>query len=321
MITVRDLMTPVGTYVRPEQCLTDVLALMRRNQHSSAVVCDEQQVLGLIRERDLVSALSEMLESNTLENRQAREVMLADPVCVAESASLLEALRLARERHQRHMPVLGDEGTLVGMITHTDIAHAYIKIMEHQSELVSLNRTLRAESLQDSLLQVANRRAMERDLSALAGRPEQHFAIALFDIDWFKKYNDYYGHMAGDRALQRVCSAIQSQLRCGDTLYRYGGEELLMLMLGTDRGGAMKAADRARDAVQQLAIEHVASPMGVVTISGGVACDPAADVDGLIAGADQALYQAKTRGRNRIAQARQTAAGSADSAELAVDES
>lgn len=304
MMTVQELMTPVGTQVAPDQRLIEVLALMRRNQHSCAVVKEGDRVVGLIRERDLVAVLARALESESLDVGRAKDVMTANPVCVPAGASLLEALKLAQEYYQRQIPVVDEKGALVGMITHTDMAQAYIQILERQSELVSVNRVLRAESLQDSLLSIGNRRAMEQDLEGLSALPGRRFALALLDLDWFKKYNDYYGHQAGDRALQRVTEAISCHLRQGDTLYRYGGEELLLLMLDTDLEGAWQGANRVRDAVQRLGIEHAPSPLGVLTLSAGVASEPEVEVSRLIALADQALYCAKTRGHNSVVRAR-----------------
>ncbi len=303
-MTVQELMTPVGTQVTPGQRLIEVLALMRRNQHSCAVVKDGDRVVGLIRERDLVAVLARALESESLEVGSAADVMTANPVCVSAGASLLEALKLAREYHQRQIPVVDERGALVGMITHTDMAQAYIQILERQSELVSVNRVLRAESLRDSLLDIGNRRAMEQDLETVAAHPNRSFALALLDLDWFKKYNDYYGHQAGDRALQRVSEAISCQLREGDTLYRYGGEELLLLMLDTDLEGAWQGANRVREAVQSLGIEHAPSSLGVLTVSAGVASEPGVEISRLIASADRALYRAKTQGRNSVVRAR-----------------
>ena len=198
------------------------------------------------------------------------------------------------------MPVVDERHQLVGMITQTDIAQAYIHILERQSELVTANRALKAESLQDSLLMIGNRRAMERDLKRLFAQPGRHFALALLDLDWFKKYNDLYGHQAGDRALQQVSGAIKRHMRQGDSLYRYGGEELLLLMTDTDLEGAWQGANRVREAVQQLGIEHADSPLQMLTLSAGVASDPKADLQTLIAYADAALYFAKTHGHNCV---------------------
>ncbi|WP_051235115.1 diguanylate cyclase [Marinimicrobium agarilyticum] len=300
MITVQELMTPVGTFVAPEQGLCEVLALMQRNRHSCAVVLQEREVVGLITERDLVSVLARMLEADALSQVCAGSVMSPNPRCVSAKASLLDALKLARESEQRQIPVLGEDNALVGMITQTDMTQAYIQVLERQSELISANRTLKMESLQDSLLGIGNRRAMERDLETLRHQPGRQYALALLDLDWFKKYNDYYGHLAGDRALQRVSGAIKLHLRQHDSLYRYGGEELLLLMLDTDLEGAWQGANRAREAVQNLHIEHAPSPLGVLTLSAGVASDPGQDLESLIASADRALYYAKTHGHNRV---------------------
>src|SRR5690606_34684267 len=152
---------------------------------------------------------------------------------VPETSSLLDALKLARSNNVRHLPVVNDEGMLVGMVTHTDMINVYVDILDSQAELIDTNIQLRAQSREDPLLGTGNRRAMERALvrvAATAQRAAQPFALVLFDIDYFKAYNDHYGDVEGDICLKAVTQAIKSTMRHGDSLYRYGGEELLLLM-------------------------------------------------------------------------------------------
>jgi two-component system chemotaxis response regulator CheY len=128
--------------------------------------------------------------------------------------------------------------------------------------------------------------------------------VALFDIDFFKRYNDTYGHPAGDEALRRVAQAIASSVRSGDMVYRYGGEEFLVLLPEQTVASATVAVDRIRTAVQDLGLVHPDNPpVGVVTISGGVAESGPAEtlgIDEWLHRADLALYRAKALGRNRI---------------------
>lgn len=303
MIAVRDLMTPVGSHAQVGDCLFDVITTMRRNNHSCVVITTNGRVTGILTERDLVGVLAQSLAGRVVEGLPVGELMTPDPVCVSEADSLLDALKLARNNHLRHLPVINNDGLLVGMVTHTDMINVYVDILEQQAQLIDANTELRAQSREDPLLQIGNRRAMEGDLlkaAATAQRASQPYAIALFDIDYFKPFNDHYGHVEGDHALQAVVAAITQTMRHGDSLYRYGGEELLLLMPNSDREGALFAAERARQAVQLLGLPHSCSPFHVLTISGGLASDLHLPLDHLIAGADKALYRAKAQGRNCI---------------------
>lgn len=155
----------------------------------------------------------------------------------------------------------------------------------------------------DPLTGVANRLRMDEDLEVLWSRAQRYghpFAAALCDIDEFKKYNDRHGHVAGDEVLRRVAQAIRKGLRQGDALYRYGGEEFLVILPEQSLSEAVRAMDRVRGAIELLAIP---SPDGVVTISVGVAeLDLALDrtLKDWLRRTDAALYQAKESGRNRV---------------------
>jgi len=125
----------------------------------------------------------------------------------------------------------------------------------------------------------------------------------LFDVDDFKAFNDHYGHPEGDDALRRVAQAIAESCRTQDTAYRYGGEEFLVLLRREGIDGAIIAAERMRTAVESCRIPHRLSPHGVVTVSAGVAACSEATLTrlGLLDVTDQALYQAKSAGRNVVA--------------------
>lgn len=178
-----------------------------------------------------------------------------------------------------------------------------------QEELERANAELLAQSRTDELTGLGNRRRMEEDLArthARAMRVGRTYGIALFDIDHFKSYNDHYGHIGGDETLRRVASSIDVVVRAGECAYRYGGEEFLLLMPDcrvTDSIYIM--GERIRHAVLDAGIAHMARPSDppLVTISGGVACwTPGSPLTFLevLEEADEALFQAKSDGRNRV---------------------
>jgi diguanylate cyclase (GGDEF)-like protein len=164
---------------------------------------------------------------------------------------------------------------------------------------------------EDGLTGLANRRAFD---DALAGeywrakREKKNLALVMIDVDWFKAFNDRYGHLAGDDCLWRVAGVLSSALqRPGDLAARYGGEEFAALLPDTDEDGAARVAERIRAAVAGLAIKHDAGARNFVTISAGVAglneIERQSEAEALVRAADQALYCAKRDGRDAVVRA------------------
>lgn len=167
---------------------------------------------------------------------------------------------------------------------------------------------LRTMALMDGLTGVANRRKFDEDLSAdwrQCFREQKPLSLILADVDFFKRYNDRYGHQAGDGCLRAVAQALAETVRRPyDLLARYGGEEFACVLPNTDLSGAVEIATRMQAGVRALDIEHSASDVDrVVTISLGVATlTPSGDLDfqALIEAADKQLYEAKSAGRGRV---------------------
>ena len=190
------------------------------------------------------------------------------------------------------------EGRLRDLLDRARAASAALE--EREAELARLNAQLVEDSRRDPLTGMRNRRALADDLLELEARrgDEGDFAVALCDVDHFKAYNDQLGHLAGDHALRTIAAIVRATLRTGDLSYRFGGEEILLILRGTGVDEAQAVAERVRAAVQAAAIHHPEAPDGVVTISVGVAAG-GDDTDQLLARADGALYDAKRDGRNR----------------------
>lgn len=176
-------------------------------------------------------------------------------------------------------------------------------------------RRLMAMARRDHLTGLLNRRGLDAVLATelrRARRSGKPLALAVIDIDWFKGYNDHFGHPQGDRALQQVATALTDCLRRGgDAACRHGGEEFVLVLPETGAAGASRVAENCRRAVEALGLAHPASPAGRVTVSIGIArtdrteaCDaPATQARALLARADDALYAAKHAGRNCVATA------------------
>jgi len=191
-------------------------------------------------------------------------------------------------------------------------AHAHEleeRVADRTAELEAANRALARLAEIDGLTRVGNRRFFEEELRRSwtdHHRRAASLALLLVDVDHFKAYNDRYGHLAGDVALQRVAATVASAAaRPGDSAARYGGEELVALLPNTDLDGARRVAERLRQRVEAAHIPHDASPAAAwVTVSIGVASltprEGMARTE-LVERADRALYRAKERGRNRVA--------------------
>jgi diguanylate cyclase (GGDEF)-like protein len=192
-------------------------------------------------------------------------------------------------------------------------SQAQQKLLAAREKLVEMNKTLKKMALEDSLTGVANRRQFDATLSneySRARRERQSLALLMLDVDHFKKYNDNYGHPAGDACLKKIGKVIQMN-RPGDLSARYGGEEFAILLPHTDLWGAISVGEKICQDVRDLHIPHNGNPVGIVTISVGVQAvvpDSESNLHDLISAADKALYTAKARGRNQVCNGNEEAA-------------
>jgi diguanylate cyclase (GGDEF)-like protein len=200
-----------------------------------------------------------------------------------------------------------DPGDLQARLIAAERVTALHSRLAHQrSELENLNRELEDIVRRDPLTGLGNRRALEEDLVPLEARVRRYghsYCMALLDVDYFKAYNDTYGHQAGDRALQAMSAQLQYHARLGDLTYRYGGEEFLCVFPEQSLDSGTQAVNRMRAGLSRLAIPHVDNPLGLLTFSAGVAVlDPSAPrgTSEVLREADEALYLAKRLGRNRV---------------------
>jgi diguanylate cyclase len=191
----------------------------------------------------------------------------------------------------------------------TFIVSEYIKKSNENSRYLKQNNLfLEQLSNMDGLTQVYNRRFFDSTIEKewkRAARNSSTLSIIMFDIDNFKNYNDTYGHQVGDECLQKISKLAQTLMqRPSDVVARYGGEEFVIILPDMNEEGALLVAETIRKAIQSLAIPNIYSNvLPIVTISAGVAClKPTSDTNQmlLIEKADQALYQAKSEGRNRV---------------------
>ena len=183
-----------------------------------------------------------------------------------------------------------------------ELTQLYTRAAEANILLTSLAR-------QDGLTGLFNRRHFDEIITMECRRSRREvrpISLLMIDVDYFKTYNDTYGHLEGDVCLRRIALLLRTvSQRPGDISARYGGEEFVLLLPGTDAAGALAVAEQVQSALRLLAVSHVGSPIGTVTLSIGLGCTIATssgDAEGLMSEADRGLYRAKDRGRNQICQ-------------------
>ena len=176
------------------------------------------------------------------------------------------------------------------------------RILDLQEELLHAREALREQATHDGLTQLLNRSAIIETLRheiARAERERQPLALLMVDLDRFKLINDTYGHLEGDAVLCEAARRMKAAGRCYDSIGRYGGEEFLIVLPGCDQADACAQAERVRESVAASAFADGGAPLRV-TCSIGVSCWHGGDADSLTRAADEALYHAKSSGRNRV---------------------
>jgi diguanylate cyclase (GGDEF)-like protein/PAS domain S-box-containing protein len=173
---------------------------------------------------------------------------------------------------------------------------------------IRLREALRSQSIKDPLTGLYNRRylteMMEREIRR-AVRAEQSLGVLMLDLDHFKKFNDTYGHDAGDTVLRTAASLLSKSIRVEDILCRFGGEEFVIILPTADLSSAHARAERIRSKLRELTVLHQGQSLGMITVSVGVAALPEHGVapQQLLDAADAALYRAKSEGRDRVVDA------------------
>jgi len=246
------------------------------------------------------------------------EPALADvPVIVlsAKEEASLKAIGFAVGAND-YLVKLPDQLELVARIRHHSRGYisglqrdaAYRSLRASQQNLARANLELQKLAALDGLTGIANRRRFDEALRLewqRGRRQKTSLSLLLCDVDHFKLYNDHFGHPAGDLCLKKTAAVLTGQLkRPADLAARYGGEEFAILLPDTSMDGALQLAEGCRGALDRLALPHPNSHHGTVTMSMGAASTVPGGhmtLETLVAQADEALYEAKRSGRNRVA--------------------
>jgi diguanylate cyclase (GGDEF)-like protein len=201
-------------------------------------------------------------------------------------------------------PILNAAGERCCMIQILDASRS----VKRENILRAYSSKLRYDASTDSLTGIANRRSFDEHgalMLAAAKKRKSSISVLMIDIDFFKQYNDHYGHSAGDETLKIVADALSAQvLRSTDLVARYGGEEFVVVMMGLNQEQSANVAERMRATVIQRGLPHARSKAAAhITISIGACCvvpDGETEIKHLVECADNALYQAKRNGRDQI---------------------
>lgn len=276
------------------------------------------------------------LEKHTgISSEQAVNQKITDVFSTAPSAAFLSALRntlsyglpavLSNALHRSPLPLFApDENTADPVAIHQSITITPLVLSDdkrccliqisdsstsirREKMLRSHSEVLKKDATTDSLTGLYNRRFFDEHYKISLGqaiRQKHPLSIFMVDIDYFKQYNDYYGHPAGDKILIQVAAALKSQIsRSSDMLARYGGEEFVLILPNMAENNAMQFAEKLIVAVSQLSLAHLKSKSGkCISISIGVSTyDPIKhrEASALVDAADTALYKAKQQGRNQ----------------------
>jgi diguanylate cyclase (GGDEF)-like protein len=195
------------------------------------------------------------------------------------------------------------------MITsHERLKRRAIAVAERLSLALSnlkLREVLRNQSIRDPLTGLFNRRYLEESLVRevnRGARKNRNIAVVMIDLDLYKRFNDTFGHQAGDLLLQEIAGVLKARVRAGDLACRYGGEEFALILSEVDSGGAAICVESIREQIKHMPLQYRGQCLSSVTISAGIALFPVhgKNPEDLIRAADAALYRAKQAGRDRV---------------------
>ena len=282
---VKDFMTKNPFAIEKGENIKHAIDLMTSNRVGSVIIVDKDfKPINILTRSDILKLI--FLGYTQVKVEDALKILKKDKkklYVVKENDLISECLELFIYKNIKHLPVVNKEGKLVGVISATDI-------IKKVSYLIFI----------DNLTGLGNRHYLE-SLKAKLNRFYKNisFGVLMIDIDNFKKLNDTYGHLFGDKVIRKVSKAILRNIRIVDEAIRYGGEEFLVILFKVNKEALLKIAEKIRKDVEK--IKFRSHPEVKVTVSiGATLCKNGCELEKCIEKADKALKIAKETGKNKV---------------------
>jgi diguanylate cyclase (GGDEF)-like protein len=308
--TLSDLL--ISSYLKRANSHTstkEVIALMDDNIYDCVIIFEGKKAVGIITTKDVVKLFG---ESQDLE-LPISTYMTSPLQTVKHTTTIAQSLKFIQEQNFKRLIIEDYDGNIVGQITQEElVGRIYSKwadfMRDETLHLSSANSLLQSKAMQleqlatvDKLTSLYNRVKFEQKLKEEMSRVQRYksepFSIVLFDVDNFKQINDTYGHITGDIVLQRIAGVVKTTIRTTDLACRWGGEEFVIIYPHTNVSQALEASEKIRKLINKLKFDAIKN----VSCSFGIAQFEADDtMQSLLARADQAMYQAKKGGKNRV---------------------
>lgn len=293
-----------------ESSICDILGMLDERIYDCVVLMDaENRSVGIITTKDVVKFFQHNIDTQ----RKIKEFMVTPLLTLSYKTSIKEALGFIADKHFKRLIITDDDGDVIGQITQEDLlAKVYSRwasiMKKSRVELEEINKILSEKAtkyemmaVKDSLTNIYNKGKFElelqKEINRIARYKTKIFSIIFFDIDNFKKINDTYGHLMGDRVLKQISNLLKNSLRLTDVPARWGGEEFAVMMPNTSLEEASYVAEKLRQKIEQQSVEAI----GTVTCSFGVSEFVYGDsAQSLMLRVDGFMYEAKNQGKNRV---------------------
>jgi diguanylate cyclase (GGDEF)-like protein len=294
--TVKEYMTSPILSVDNDATLKEVADFM--NSHKTSVVLVRNKnhgYIGVVTDADFTRKVA--VKEYSVNTTTIESIMSAPIKAVDGSMFMADANGIIRQSGIRHLAVT-ENGEFIGLLSAMNFFEYYKDVEEHLSNL----------AIHDGLTGIYNRRYFDETLARewkRTMREKAPLSLIMLDIDYFKKYNDTYGHQAGDECLRQVATTISGALRRpADMAARYGGEEFVVVLPNLKLEDSAKFGETIRAKIEALKMEHKQSDANpFITVSLGIASVVPSSISSyeeLVGAADKALYSAKNKGRNRV---------------------
>ncbi|MEI7640637.1 MAG: GGDEF domain-containing protein [bacterium] len=299
MVKIKDIMVRDVLTAQKDEALFSLIEKMHQHRIGAIVIVNStQNPIGIITERDIIKTLITYKEN--IFSKKAADIMVSPLVTLLPDEDIETATMLMSLNRIRRIPVVKDD-KLEGIVTYRDIVHAFRKGYHNLAEKTKI---LTEDADKDALTGLYTKKYIFAELAKQLKKSvhtRQAFAVLMLDVDFFKKINDTYGHLAGDEVLKSLAEILTSRSRTVNTIGRYGGDEFTIISPLASHKSSYFFAERLREAIEKRDFIYEESILKF-TISIGICIwnPKIKTAREMIKLADQALYTAKHNGRNQF---------------------